>query len=122
MFNDLYYESNGQFLDKNGTANVLQKVYYKNNTEKDAGATVIINSFDNEIKAKRFCSYLDTRFIRFMLLIGKCSFHASNIACWRFVPDPITFDHIFTDEELYKKYNLAPEEINIIESVIKERK
>ena len=26
----------------------------------------------------------------------------------------------FTDEELYKKYNLTDEEINIIESVIKE--
>jgi len=30
--------------------------------------------------------------------------------------------HIFTDAELYKKYGLTPEEINIIESVIKERK
>lgn len=122
MFTDLYNESKGQFLDKDGTAKVLLKVYYKNNTEKDAGATVIINSFNSEDKAKSFCSYLDTKFIRFMLLIGKCSFHASNTACWRFVPDPITFDHIFTDEELYKKYNLTEEEINIIESVIKERK
>ena len=122
MFTDLYNESKGQFLDKDGTAKVLLKVYYKNNTEKDAGATVIINSFSSEDKAKSFCSYLDTKFIRFMLLIGKCSFHASNTACWRFVPDPVIFDHIFTDEELYKKYNLTEEEINIIESVIKERK
>lgn len=35
------------------------------------------------------------------------------------VPDPGAFDHIFTDEELYKKYNITDEEINIIESVIK---
>lgn len=41
---------------------------------------------------------------------------------WQFIPDPGSFDHIFTDDELYKKYNLTPEEINIIESVIKERK
>lgn len=41
---------------------------------------------------------------------------------WHFVPDPESFDHIFTDAELYKKYNLTLEEINIIESVIKERK
>ena len=32
------------------------------------------------------------------------------------------FDHIFTDQELYEEYNLTDEEINIIESVIKERK
>ena len=41
---------------------------------------------------------------------------------WRFVPAPKAFDHIFTDQELYEEYNLTSEEINIIESVIKERK
>lgn len=41
---------------------------------------------------------------------------------WRFVPVPEAFDHIFTDQELYEKYNLTPEEINIVESVIKECK
>lgn len=45
-----------------------------------------------------------------------------NLKAFEFVPDPGAFDHIFTDEELYKKYNLTDEEINIIESVIKERK
>lgn len=40
---------------------------------------------------------------------------------FKLVPDPGEFDHIFTDEELYKKYGLTDEEINIIESVIKER-
>ena len=41
---------------------------------------------------------------------------------WRFVPVSKAFDHIFTDQELYEEYNLTDEEINIIESVIKERK
>ena len=45
-----------------------------------------------------------------------------NKEFWRFVPDPGSFDHIFTDKELYEKYNLTDEEIGIIESVIKERK
>jgi hypothetical protein len=39
-----------------------------------------------------------------------------------FVPAPEAFDHIFTNQELYEEYNLTPEKINIIESVIKERK
>jgi site-specific DNA-methyltransferase (adenine-specific) len=39
-----------------------------------------------------------------------------------YLPDPVKFDHIFTDQELYEKYNLTDQEINIIESVIKERK
>ena len=45
-----------------------------------------------------------------------------NTYSFSFVPDPGKFDHIFTDAELYQKYNLTPEEIAIIESVIKERK
>ena len=45
-----------------------------------------------------------------------------NTYSFRFVPDPGAFDHIFTDEELYKKYNLTDDEIKLIESVIKERK
>lgn len=45
-----------------------------------------------------------------------------NTYSFSFVPDPGKFDHIFTDKELYDKYNLTQEEIAIIESVIKERK
>lgn len=42
-----------------------------------------------------------------------------NTYSFRLVPDPGAFDHIFTDEELYKKYNLSEDEINIIENIIK---
>ena len=34
----------------------------------------------------------------------------------------VSKENIFTDQELYEEYNLTDEEINIIESVIKERK
>jgi site-specific DNA-methyltransferase (adenine-specific) len=79
-------------------------------------------SSDNIDNVKSFVSYVNTKYVRFCILIGLCaSFIVSNEA-WRFVPDPGPFNHIFTDEELYKKYNLTQEEINIIESVIKERK
>ena len=67
-------------------------------------------------------SYLATRFVRFLLYLGKCGNTLGNPETWRFVPDPGAFDHIFTDEELYKKYNLTDDEIKLIESVIKERK
>lgn len=83
----------------------------------------IAYSSDNKAEAESFSSFVKTKFIRFLILVG--SFTQSTAVSnetWRFVPDPGTFDHIFTDEELYKKYNLTEEEINIIESVIKERK
>ena len=43
---------------------------------------------------------------------------------FRFVPAPPSgkFDHIYTDQELYEAFNLPQKYIDIIESVIKERK
>ena len=73
-------------------------------------------------KCESFISYCNTRIIRFLVFIGCCGDSISNTETWRFVPAPKAFDHIFTDQELYEEYNLTSEEINIIESVIKERK
>ena len=73
-------------------------------------------------ECENFVSYINTKLIRFLLYCGRCGNSVTNNETWRFVPDPGPFDHIFTDEELYQKYNLTPDEINIIESVIKERK
>lgn len=67
-------------------------------------------------------SYFKTKFIRALAYCGCCGSNASNIETWRFIPIPKAFDHIFTDNELYKQYNLTQEEINIIETIIKERK
>lgn len=49
-------------------------------------------------------------------------FNVSKLNTYSFglVPDPGAFNHIFTDDELYKKYNLTSEEIDVIESAIKE--
>ena len=43
---------------------------------------------------------------------------------FRFVPAPPTgkFDHIYTDKELYKDFNLPQKYIDVIEAVVKERK
>ena len=68
-------------------------------------------------------SYINTRLVRYLINARLSAY--SNIfinEVWKFVPDPVNFDHIFTDQELYQKYDLTPDEIEIIESVIKERK
>ena len=48
----------------------------------------------------------------------------ADVFYWRFVPAPPSgkFDHIYTDEELYKAFNLPQKYIDVIETVIKERK
>lgn len=64
---------------------------------------------------------MNTKLVSFLYYLGCCGTTLTK-EFFRFIPDPEKFDHIFTDQELYKKYNLTDEEINIIESVIKERK
>ena len=72
-------------------------------------------------------SWLNTRFTRFFLVpnISKMGNILTNDN-FRFVPAPPKsdnpWDHIYTDEELYKAFNLKQEHIDVIEAVIKERK
>ena len=79
-------------------------------------------SSNNKYECESCISYLNTAIIRFILYASCCGNSVTAQETWRFVPAPEAFDHIFTDQELYKKYDLTDEEINIIESVIKERK
>lgn len=114
------------FFSPEGKTIVLSepKIFDSCNGEKlTVGAAKYVFSSDNICEISNFCSYINTKLVRFLVLIGnEVLTGVTNKEFWRFVPDPGPFDHIFTDDELYKKYNLTKEEINIIESVIKERK
>lgn len=80
----------------------------------------LFRSYDKE-ECMSFISYNYCKLIQFLLFFGICGTTTTG-NFWRFVPNPGKFDHIFTDTELYQKYDLTPDEIAIIESVIKERK
>ena len=85
-------------------------------------------------ECKSFIQYLDCKFTRFFLAINISS--RSDVITnhyFRFVPSPMVldeqgnrvpgkFDHTYTDEELYKTWNLPQKYIDVIEAVIKERK
>lgn len=117
---NVYSEKN--CTSKQGQAYVTISPYIVMTNYRKNADTSFLDSFKTEDEARSYISYLETKFIRFMFLMAKTSLHMQSDFSWRFVPDPGPFDHIFTDEELYQKYNLTPDEINIIESVIKERK
>ena len=85
------------------------------------GSFPVIRYFNTLDEAKSFNSYCNTKIFQFLFCIGVCGTTLTK-EFFRFIPDPGKFDHIFTDQELYEKYNLTDEEIKIIESVIKERK
>ena len=95
------------------------KVIGKGAVCKDA--YIVLATSDSIEELKCIMSYFNTKFVRGLTYCGCVGTSAGCKEYWRFVPDPGPFDHIFTDEELYKKYNLTDNEIDLIESVIKDR-
>ncbi len=67
--------------------------------------------------ASNLCSYILTKFVRF-LVATKTSTQSTPPDAFAFVPMQ-DFSKPWTDEELYRKYKLEPDEIAFIESMIK---
>lgn len=89
-------------------------------TEKGSCCTetyLVANSFDNLYEAKNFEQYLKTKFLRFLIALKKHTQHLTKDK-FEFVPD-LPMSSSWTDEILYRKYNLTQEEIDFIESMIK---
>ena len=79
--------------------------------------TFLYVAFKTEMEAKNFISYLKTRFFRVLVSACKISQHTPS-STYRFVPLQ-DFSKSWTDEELYKKYELTEDEITFIESAIR---
>ena len=60
---------------------------------------------------------MKTKFFRFLVMLKKNTQNGTR-GVYQFVPLQ-DFSKPWTDEELYKKYNLSKEEIDFIESMIK---
>ncbi|MEE3436445.1 MAG: Eco57I restriction-modification methylase domain-containing protein [Treponema sp.] len=78
---------------------------------------LILATFENLTKSENMCSYIKTKFARFLLLQSLSSIHITKNT-FQFVPMQ-DFSKPWTDQELYKKYNLSQEEIAFIESMIR---
>lgn len=78
---------------------------------------IMIGPFDTKEEAENVISYIRTKFFHFMVGLRKSTQHATS-KVYQFVPIQ-DFSKSWTDEELYKKYNLNTDEINFIESVVR---
>ena len=76
-----------------------------------------IGAFDTQLEAENLLKYLNTRFVRFLLLQALTSIMVTS-TMFQFVPLQ-DFTKSWTDKELYAKYGLTEEEIAFIESMIK---
>lgn len=78
---------------------------------------LMIGPFDTTTECENVMSYIRTKFFRFLVLLRKNTQHATS-KVYQFVPLQ-DFSHPWTDEMLYKKYNLTEDEIAFIESMIR---
>lgn len=85
----------------------------------------IVYANDDIVRVESCKSYLDAKLTRFMIL-GQIYKYGDtlNDATYSYVPMPPnnSFDHVFTDEELYEYFNIPEHIIEIIEKVVKEHK
>jgi site-specific DNA-methyltransferase (adenine-specific) len=79
---------------------------------------IVTGSFNTKKEAENYMDYMKTKFFRFMLSLRVISQHI-NREKFSWVPDLGDYSHPYTDEDLYKKFNLTKREINHIEKSIK---
>jgi site-specific DNA-methyltransferase (adenine-specific) len=74
---------------------------------------------DSKKQAESLQSYLNTRFFRFLVSLRKITQHATR-ATYTWIPQQ-TWDRVWTDEALYKKYGLSKPDVTHIEACIRPR-
>ena len=79
---------------------------------------ILIGAFDTELEAKNLLAYLKTKFVRCLVYISISSIHLTQ-ASFAYVPIQ-DFNEEWDDEKLYEKYNISKEEIEFINSIIKD--
>lgn len=99
--------------------NILSTLFIAKPNELCTDTYLVVNSFNSRESAECFLTYCKSRFFRFLVSIRTASQHISKLS-FSFVPDLQDYTKPWTDEELYKMFNLTQEEIDHIESVIKE--
>lgn len=78
---------------------------------------LVVGPFSSKKVAENVVKYINTRFFRFLVLLKKNTQNAAR-GVYTFVPTQ-DFNEEWTDEKLYKKYNITEDEIAFIESLIR---
>ena len=103
--------------DKNGRMRVLAAVETLEPNAVCSESYLVTGSFDIEEKANNMADYLRTKFVRFLLMQMLASMNMSK-STFSFVPMQ-DFSSPWCDDDLYHKYNLTDDEIQLIEETMK---
>ena len=103
--------------DKDGTRRVFSRMLVIPPETVCTESYIVVGGFDTETEAENCRSYLATRFVRFLVSLLSYSQDITGPR-FEFVPAQ-SFAQAWSDERLYKKYGLAPDEIDFIETTIR---
>lgn len=112
-----YAMSGGNKPSSQGNYQVISSLQTLKPKEICTETYLILATFDDAVPAENCCSYIKTKLFRFLLLQALTSIHITKDS-FLFVPLQ-EFSHPWTDEMLYEKYKLSPDEIAFIESMIR---
>ena len=102
---------------KDGMMSVTTKVKLLKPYEVVTETYIIVDTFEKEEEANNCATYFKSKFVRYLISLTISSMHIVKNN-YQFVPLQ-DFSHPWTDEMLYKKYDLNEEEIAFIESMIR---
>ena len=103
--------------DKSGRKRVLSRIEVMKPNSVATESYLIVGPFGSEQESEHVADYLRTRFARFLV---SAILLTQNITRKSFVFVPVQdFSKLWTDEMLYKRYLLTPEEIEYIEHTIR---
>ena len=119
--NQSWIGKGGVLFTQDGTVILATPKIITQSEDTSSGTSVNVFTSNDTKEVESYISWLSTKLFRFLILINIGSLTMINSRGLRFIPDPGPFDHIFTDQELYNKYGLNADEINVIESLLKSR-
>lgn len=96
---------------------IINRPFYGEPNTACTETYLVVGPYATEKQAKNVIKYLQTRFLRFLVLLRKNTQHAAK-GVYTFVPVQ-DFTETWTDEKLYKKYGITKDEIEFIESMIR---
>ena len=123
------YQAYGIISYKTGEMSILRQPHTNNlvngyTDEALTNADTIAFTSNNLDECLAYCSFIMSKPVRFLIAlnVGKRSPVFTDWV-WKFVPEPPQnkFDHLFTDEELYKYFGISDENASKISKIIKTR-
>lgn len=109
--------SGGNKPSLDGNYQVVSSLSILNKNEICTETYLCLDAFNTRKEAEGLESYVKTKFFRFLLLQALTSINISKDK-FAFVP-VVNYLENWTDEKLYNKFNLNPNEVAFIESMIK---